>query len=118
MSSKVSEARQKHLGDHNIALQQLMVAGKYSEVWKGLLNDKEPVILKFFGDSKNAMANAMRELSFMGYVFYSCFQFLFVLIESDIYSRFLKRCIQKIFRIFQYVIFSNYLEFAFVVLNK
>jgi len=62
--SQVSEKRIKNLAQHNIELKKEVSVGKYSEVWMGELEGKEPVAIKFF--TKDAMSNAMRELSFLG----------------------------------------------------
>lgn len=62
--SGVSEKRIKNLAQHNIELKEKIRTGKYSEVWRGVLEGKDSVTIKFF--TKDAMSNAMRELSFLG----------------------------------------------------
>jgi len=61
---QVPEKRVKNLAQHGIELKERIIRGNYSEVWRGVLEGKDSVTIKFF--TKDAMSNAMRELSFLG----------------------------------------------------
>jgi hypothetical protein len=63
-SGQPSEKRVKNLAQHGFVLQERIRSGRYSDVWRASLEGKESVTIKFF--TKDAMNNAMRELSFLG----------------------------------------------------